>query len=65
MNINIFVKLLQLATQKIFVYKSKVYQQYNGVSMDSPLGQTLSNFFLAHVVKKMFERNLEYYSNFI
>ena len=29
--------------------------------MGSPLGLTLANFFLAHVQKKMFEMNLNYY----
>ena len=44
------------------MYQNKVYQQHNSVSMGSPLGPTLANSCLAHVEKKMFETNLDYYS---
>ena len=33
----------------MFLYKDKLYQQHDGVSMGSPLASTLANFFLAHI----------------
>ena len=39
-----FKKLLNLATKGIFLYKDKLYQQIDGVSMGSPLGPTIANF---------------------
>ena len=49
----VFIKLLRLANQEIFLYKDKLYQQHDGVSMGSPLGPTLANFFLAHIENKL------------
>ena len=46
-NKNIFVKLMFKATQGLFLYKDELYQQINGVTMESPLGPTLANFFMA------------------
>ena len=43
----IFKDLLNLATKGIFLYKDKLYHQIDGVSMGSPLGPTIANFFLA------------------
>ena len=48
-----FIKLLQLATKGIFMHKDKFYQQHDGVSMGSPLGPTIANFFLAHMENKV------------
>ena len=45
----VFIKLLRLANQEMFLYKDKLYQQHDGVSMGSPLAPTLANFFLAHI----------------
>ena len=38
----IFKKLLKLETKRIFLYKDKLYQQIDGVSMGSPLGLTIA-----------------------
>ena len=46
---DIFIKLLHMATQGIFIHKNKLYKQYDGVSMGSPLGPTTANFFLANM----------------
>ena len=43
-----FKKLLQIATGGYFLHKDKLYCQVDGVTMGSPLGPTLANFFLAH-----------------
>ena len=43
----IFIKLLRLATQGQFLYKDILYKQIDGVTMSSPLGPTIANFFLA------------------
>ena len=42
----VFIKLLRLVNQGMFLYKDKLYQQHDGVSMGSPLAPTLANFFL-------------------
>jgi len=46
---NTFRKLLEIATGGYFLYKEKLYCQIDGVTMGSPLGPTLANFFLAHL----------------
>ena len=45
----IFIKLLRLATQGQFLYKDILYKQIDGVTMGSPLGPTIANFFLANL----------------
>ena len=49
----VFIKLLCLANQGMFLYKEKLYQQHDGVSMGSPLAPTLANFFLTHIENKL------------
>ena len=45
-----FIKLLQIATGGYFLHRVKLYCQINGVTMGSPLGPTLANFFsVAHL----------------
>ena len=56
----IFIKLLQLATKGIFMHKGKFYQQHDGVSMGSPLGPTIANFFLAHMENKVLSSGLHF-----
>ena len=50
-----FKKLLTCATSGLFMYKDKVYQQTDGVTMGNPLGPTLANFFMANIESKIFE----------
>ena len=45
----IFIKLLRLATQGQFLYKDVLYKQIDGVTMGSPRGLTIVNFFLANL----------------
>ena len=52
----IFKKLLNLATKGIFLYKGKLYQQIDGVSMGSPLGPTIANFFLAETETRLLQQ---------
>ena len=52
----VFIKLLRLANQRMFLYKDKLYQRHDGVSMSSPLAPTLANFFLAHIENKLLEK---------
>ena len=54
----IFKKLLNLATKGIFLYKDKLYQQIDGVSMGSPLGPTIANFFLAETETRLLQQQL-------
>ena len=42
---DIFVKLLRMATQGMFMHKNKLYQQYDGDSMGFPLGPTIGQLF--------------------
>ena len=52
---HIFVKLLRLACEGLFFYKDCLYKQIDGVTMRSPLGPTLANFFLAHIETKLLD----------
>ena len=54
----IFKKLLNLTTKEIFLYKEKLYQQIVGVSMGSPLGPTVVNFFLAETETRLLQQQL-------
>ena len=55
-----FKKLLEIATGGYFLYQNKLYCQIDGVTMGSPLGPTLANFFLAHFENKFMSENLEF-----
>ena len=57
----IVIKILRMATQGMFMHKNKLYQQYDGVSMESPLGPTIANFFLANVENKILQNNADFY----
>ena len=46
-----FKKLLKLATSGIFSFNNQLFSQIDGVTMDSPLGPSLANIFLAHLEK--------------
>ena len=56
----VFIKLLRLANQGMFLYKDKLYQQHDGVSMSSPLAPTLANFFLAHIENKLLGKQSDF-----
>ena len=55
-------EVCQLATERMFLYRDKLYMQIDGVAMGSPLGPTLANFFLAHIESKIFAEHKNYYS---
>ena len=40
------------------MYKDKMFRQIDGVTMGSPLGPSLANFFLAHIECKLFENEI-------
>ena len=45
-------ELLKLATTELsFIFDIKLYNEIDGVAMDSPLGPTLANAFLCHYEK--------------
>ena len=54
----IFKILLNLATKGIFLYKDKLYQRIDSVSMGSPLGPTIANFFLAETETRLLQQQL-------
>ena len=54
----IFKKLLNLATKGTFLYKDKLHQQIDGVSMGSSLGPTIANFFLAETETRLLQQQL-------
>ena len=55
----VFRKLMFMATQGLFMYDNKLYKQVDGVTMGSPLGPTLANFFLGYIEEKIFANNKE------
>ena len=49
-----FKNLLSLATQEsYFIFNDVLYKQKDGVAMGSPLGPTMTNFFLSFYVIKL------------
>ena len=50
-----------MATQVMLMHKNKLYQQYDGVSMGSPLGPTIANFFLANIKNKIPQNNADFH----
>ena len=53
----VFRQLMFMATQGLFMYNDKLYKQIDGMTMGSPLGSTLANFFLGCLEEKIFENN--------
>ena len=49
----VFKELLNIATSGIFMYNGHLYRQVDGVTMGSPLGPTIYNFFLAHLENEL------------
>ena len=61
----IFIRLLRLATQGMFLYRDVLYQQTDGVTMGNCLGPTLANFFLAHLEETViFKKTEDFYPKF-
>ena len=56
---SIFRQLIFMATQGLFMYNDKLYKQIDGVTMGSPLGPTLANFFLGCLEEKIFVVSFE------
>jgi len=54
---DIFIKLMKLATQDMFQYKDKLYQQTDGVARGSSLEPKMANFFLAHFEYNIFQHD--------
>ena len=54
---SVFRQLMFMATQGIFMYNDKLYKQIDEVTIGSPLGPTLANFFLGCLQEKIFEHN--------
>ena len=50
---DVFVKLMRIATQELFLYKDTLYKEIDGVTMGCPLGPTLANFFIAHMENQL------------
>ena len=47
---NIFIKLMHLLTQGLFLYNNnKLYQQMDSVAMGYPLVPTMANFLIRHI----------------
>ena len=56
----IFIKLLRLATQGQFFYKDILYKQIDSVTMGSPLGPAIVNFFPAKLENRIFKDKNQY-----
>ena len=59
-----FIELLKIATGGLFMYRDMTFQQKDGVTMGNPLGVTLSNFFMAHCEKIIFQCIKDFYPDF-
>ena len=57
---DIFQKLIFLTTQGLFMYKNRLYEQIDDVTMGCPLGPTLANFFLRCIEQKLFENKSDF-----
>ena len=51
----VFVKLMHLATECMFLFKDELYKQVDGIGMGSPFGCTMANFFLGHLETLIFK----------
>ena len=49
---------MNLATKGIFLDKDKLFQQIDGVSIGSPLGPTIANFFLVEMETRLLQQQL-------
>ena len=47
---------LRYHQERLFLYKDELYQQISGVTMGSPLGPTLANFFMANLETKLINK---------
>ena len=56
-----FIKLMNLATQGIFLCNGELFKQIDGVAMGSPLGPTLANFFLGNLENKLLNKTNGFY----
>ena len=56
---DVFVRLMCLRTQGLFLYKDTLCKQIDGVTMGCPLVPTLANFFTAHMENQLLCSNLE------
>ena len=45
----------------MLMHKNKLYQQYDGVSMGSPQGPTIANFFLADIENKILQNSADFH----
>ena len=61
----VFIKLLRLANQEMFLYKDKLYQQHDVVSIGSPLAPNLANFLPAHIENKLLGKQPTFIQNCI
>ena len=52
------------ATGGIFMHRDKYYKQIDGVTMGSPLGPTLANFFVAHQEMKLLRSGCDFLPRF-
>ena len=51
----IFIKLLHLATEGMFLHRDILFKQIDGVAMGSPLGPTLANYFMGSLEQTIFK----------
>ena len=58
---DIFIKLLRMVKQGMFMYKNNFYQQYDGVGMGFPLRSTITNFFLANMENIIPQNNADFH----
>ena len=56
----VFVKLMHLATECMFLFKDELYKQVDGIALGSPLDCTMANFILGHLETLIFKDLMSY-----
>ena len=56
-----FIKRMKLATQGMFLYNGELFKPIDGVAMESTLGSTSANYFLANLENKLFNHTNGFY----
>lgn len=56
----IFMNMLKICSESVFLYKDNVYRQVDGVAMGSPLAPLLAEWFVSNIECKIFERDIPF-----
>ena len=54
----VFMNLLKICSESVFLYNGNVYKQTDGVAMGSPLAPLLAEWFIANIENKLLESDI-------